>query len=79
MFNLRNLRRGASLTHHAPAAEDVTRASRRYLREVLPRELTKSTRNSISHSLMGGTGGAALFEASMDETRPAVRSPLWLA
>ena len=77
--NLWILRHVASLTQDDHLAEDVTRASRRYLREVLPRELTKSTRNSISHSLMGGTGGAALFEASMDETRPAVRSPLWLA
>ena len=77
--NLWILRHVASLTQDDHLAEDVTCASRRYLREVLPRELTKPTRNSISHSLMGGTGGAALFEASMDETRPAVRSPLWLA
>ncbi|MDO5092869.1 MAG: type 2 lanthipeptide synthetase LanM [Propionibacteriaceae bacterium] len=77
--NLWVLREVAALMDNDPLAAEVAKESRRYVRDVLPRELTKPTRTAISHSLMCGTAGAALFEASLDDSHPTVRCPLWLA
>ncbi len=77
--NLWILRHTAAILNDEQLAAEVVRASRRYLRDTLPQALDKPTRNSISHSLMVGTAGAALFGASLDDLHAAVRSPLWLA
>lgn len=65
----------AKLTKDAPLAAAVSRASQRYIHDVLPRELRIFNRHTITQSMMVGTGGALAF--LVKSVDPSVRSPLW--
>lgn len=73
--NLWSLSDAAKLTKDEPLAEAVSRASQRYILDVLPREVRIFNRHTITQSLMVGTGGALAFLAKSVD--PSVRSPLW--